>query len=183
MIPGFNSLDASYIEMKDNNSSNARALIGVDAGGTAYIAMNSGAQEVVLGNTGTAVFGGGYGITEIGRSTYNGTNIFRGSSQVLGYSGASSPTNGTSFIAWRSATASLSWSPLTLAGDTESRTITVTGANTNNTVMLGPPTDVPTDSAWTAFVSAANTVTIARRAIVATASGNTNTWRASVFLQ
>lgn len=46
------------------------------------------------------------------------------------------------------------------AGDIESLTVTVTGAQIGNTVALGPPATIEAGLMWAAFVSATDTVTV-----------------------
>lgn len=94
-------------------------------------------------------------------------------------------TQGTLFNSIMSATAVLNFdNSLAVIGAQQALTVTVTGANTNDVVMMGPPIDFSTaqaDSEWNWHVSAPDTVTITRTALVASSAYTNKTWRVSVI--
>jgi hypothetical protein len=89
---------------------------------------------------------------------------------------------GTDIIGHLSATGSVDFASMA-AGGTDTKTLTVTGAATGDTVVLGPPANTDTAGmTWSAYVSVSNTVTIR----VHNESGGvldpaSATWRADVW--
>lgn len=75
------------------------------------------------------------------------------------FAGSVSVGSGAAMVGIYSATATLDF-PNTSAQSSADLTITVTGAAANDVVIVGPPTTVNANTSFSAFVSAADTVTV-----------------------
>ncbi|SDJ15030.1 hypothetical protein SAMN05216352_12633, partial [Alteribacillus bidgolensis] len=135
--------------------------------------------NTTLGDAATDTVNTSGDLTVGGNETVTGNETVQGDLTVNG--NTTLGTGGTPIVTHLSATESIIF-PDIPANSTEDQPITVTGAAPGDNVYVSPAADPGAGLVWSAFVSAANTVTI-RLANVTTAviTPNVTDWRADVW--
>ncbi|MBI5220815.1 MAG: hypothetical protein HY978_03195, partial [Candidatus Liptonbacteria bacterium] len=171
-------------------STYATSTLPVANGGTGAATLTG----LLVGNgtsavTATTTLASNYGGTGSGYFAISGpaalrTYTFPDADATILYSGGSATigSGGTAITKHLSATGSIQFGGGTVATSTCSTgTVTVTGATTNDSVALGPPTDIEAGLVWSGYVSGASTVTVRACAITGTVTSASKTWRADVW--
>ncbi len=174
----------------------------IDASGVMEIGTST-ATTITIGRVGQTVrFPGNVSSSaidasaalDIGTSTATTITIGR-SGQLVNFPGNVSSTvlqastslrlaSGTAITSHISATASLTFGSISSSTSCNEQTISVTGADTGNTVVAGAPSNVATNTSWNAFVTSTNVVAVR---LCANLNNNTTivplagTWRVDVW--
>ncbi|KKW16092.1 MAG: hypothetical protein UY56_C0022G0001 [Parcubacteria group bacterium GW2011_GWA1_50_14] len=173
---------------------NASTTMNIGTTDTTVITVGRAGQTVAFpGNVSSSIIDAS-GIMEIGTSTATTIAIGRAgqtvrfpgtaSSSVLIADTSLTVSTGTAITSHISATASLAFGSISSSTSCNEQTISVTGADTGNTVVSGAPSNVATNTSWSAFVTSTNVVAVRLCAIL---NNNTTivplagTWRVDVW--
>jgi hypothetical protein len=178
------TLDSASVSSDGTLSLSGAAASAITIGaaaqtGTVDVASSTGAMVLDLG-TGTGAhtinIGGSAGTVAVNSSNWNVSSA----GAVSGVTSFS--VNGGSALArYITATGTIDFAS-TASSTCATSTITVTGAQTGDTVQLGAPATVENGIVWSGYVSATNTVTVREcNVTTSTIDPASASWRASVL--